>query len=47
MLTTKNKQCSNVNDELTRSQQCNNDNISNDDSVMHANMWVEFFGGLV
>jgi hypothetical protein len=30
----------------TRSEHCNNDIKDNDDSVMHANTWFEFFGGL-
>ena len=30
----------------TQSQHCNNDNEYNDDNVMRASGWFEFFGGL-
>ena len=32
--------------EITQTQHCNNDNIDNDDSILCANVWFEFFGGL-
>jgi hypothetical protein len=30
----------------TQSQRCNNDNEYNDDNVMRASLWFEYFGGL-
>ena len=32
---------------ITQSQHCSIDNYYNDDNVMHASAWFEFFGGLV
>ena len=31
---------------ITQSQHCNNDNNYNDDNVMSASVWFEFFGGV-